>query len=195
MASQHSDAQIHQSAVDYEKLLTIGEDLLRAIGEDPTRAGLVDTPKRFASFWREFIEYETGNADTIFDAITDDQMVIVTGIKVWSLCEHHLMPFWVDLNIGCMIRDSVLGLSKFARIAHKYAHRLQLQERIVSQIADEIRLVTGSPDVAVFGSGVHLCMVMRGIKTEGTMKSSVMHGRSRTEPALRQEFLSLIETP
>jgi len=118
-------------------------------------------------------------------------MVIVSGIKVWSLCEHHLLPFWCNITIGYIAKNKVLGLSKFGRIAHKYAHQLQIQEQLVSQIADEVCSVTDSNDVAVLAEGEHLCMTMRGIRTPAIMKSSVMRGVFRDKPEARQEFLDL----
>jgi len=168
------------------------EALLIEIGEDPKRDGLIDTPKRVAKYWKEFIEYEPGKIETTFESVNADQMVIVKGIKVWSLCEHHLMPFNSEISIGYITSDKVLGLSKFARIAHKHAHKLQLQEKLVQDIADEIQTLVGTEDVAVFGKGEHLCMVSRGIKTDGSMITSVMQGVFRDEPETRMEFLNLI---
>lgn len=176
--------------VAYDDLLKIGRALLVAIGEDPDREGVADTPRRFANFWREFIEYSPGRTDTAFESVTTDQMVVVTGVRVWSLCEHHMLPFWCDLTMGYIARDKVLGLSKFARIAHQYAHQLQIQERLVDQIAGEIIRITGSPDVGVIAKGVHTCMVMRGVKTDGTMISSAMHGLFKHWGATRAEFLA-----
>lgn len=186
METERTGTQIFESTI-----ADLTSRLLVAIGEDPVRDGLSGTPARVASWWNEFIHYEPGNTDVTFEAITTDQMVVVTGVRVYSLCEHHLLPFWCDLSLGYIARDKVLGLSKFARIAHKYAHRLQIQERLVHNIADEIERLTGSPDVAVFGAGVHMCMVMRGIKTKGVMKTSVMRGMFFDVQKTRQEFLSL----
>jgi GTP cyclohydrolase I len=165
--------------------------LLVFIGENPDRPGLEDTPRRFANYWREFINYEPGTIDTAFEVVTTDQMITVSGIRVWSLCEHHLLPFWCDVAIGYIATDKVLGLSKFARIAHKHAHRLQVQERLVDDIANEITALTGSDDVAVVSKGVHTCMVMRGFKTDGVMTSSVMRGIFRERPEARAEFMGL----
>lgn len=167
--------------------------LLLAIGEDPERAGLKETPRRVASFWSEFIDYDPGIVDTTFESVTTNQMVIVSPIKVWSLCEHHLLPFWCDISIGYIAHEKVLGLSKFARIAHGAAHKLQLQERLVDEIATEVQRVTGSPDVMVLGRGEHLCMVMRGIQTSALMTSSRLMGVFATEDAARAEFLSLVK--
>lgn len=179
--------------VDYPKLLELGRELLIAIGEDPEREGLVDTPRRWADSWREFVEYDPGSTETCFSSTATDQMVCVSGMRVFSMCEHHLMPFWCDVSIGYIACDRVLGLSKFARIAHQFAHQLQIQERLGQQIADEITRITGSPDVAVVLKGEHMCMTARGIRTPGKMTSSVMRGVFRSENEARMEFLRLIE--
>jgi GTP cyclohydrolase I len=178
--------------VDYPKLLMLGRELLIALGEDPNREGLLDTPRRWADAWREFIEYDPGITDTTFESIETDQMVCVSGLRVNSLCEHHLMPFWCDVAIGYITGERVLGLSKFARIAHQFAHRLQLQERLGQQIADEVSRLTGTEHVAVVLKGEHLCMSGRGIRTPGVMTSSVMRGVFRTDSDARMEFLRLI---
>lgn len=139
------------SAMDPLEL--IARRLLTEIGEDPDREGLADTPSRYARWWREFTNYEPGTIDTVFEAISSNQTVMVSGINVWSLCEHHLLPFNCAVTIAYRAHGNLLGLSKFARIAHKHAHKLQLQERMTSDIADEIEKVTGSPDIAVVGKG------------------------------------------
>jgi len=177
--------------VDYDALKRIGTDLLTAIGEDPERPGIVDTPRRFADWWREFIEYDPGVVDTTFEAETVDQLVVVKGMGVWSLCEHHLLPFRADVTIGYITDGKVLGLSKFARIAHKHAHSLQLQERLCQQIGDEVAAVTGSQNVAVLASGEHLCMTMRGIQTPALMRSSSLRGLFREDHRTRDEFLRM----
>ena len=169
----------------------LGRELLLALGENPDREGLRDTPRRWAAWWKEFIEYDPANVETTFEAITTEQMVVVSGIRIYSICEHHLIPFWCDVTIGYVVDNKVLGLSKFARIAHNSAHRLQIQERLVGEIADEVQRICDSADVIVLASGVHLCMVMRGIKTEGTISSLVTRGNFSTKPELRAEFLQL----
>lgn len=117
-------------------------------------------------------------------------MVVVSPMRVWSVCEHHLMPFWCDVSVAYLPEEKVLGLSKFARIAHQLAHRLQIQERLVADIADEVQQVTGCADVIVMGQGMHLCMVMRGIQTPAVMTSLVARGRFEQEAYLRAEFLA-----
>lgn len=165
--------------------------LLVLLGEDPERDGLKETPRRWASMWQEFVDYKDDNAHTTFEAVTADQMVVVRGIRVWSICEHHLLPFWCDISIGYLTSLKVLGLSKFARIAHVCAHRLQTQERLVEEIADEIQQATESESVAVLATGTHMCMVARGIRTEGEMLTSVVRGEFRNEPETRAEFMRL----
>jgi GTP cyclohydrolase I len=176
---------------DYTELRRIGYELLLALGEDPTRPGLRETPHRFAAAWQEFMEYDPGTIDTTFESVTTDQMVVVSGMRVWSMCEHHLLPFWCDIAIGYIADEKVLGLSKFARIAHSCAHRLQLQERLCQQIADAVEQIAGTDNVAVLARGEHLCMVSRGIRTEGLMTSSIMRGVFREKSEARMEFLSL----
>jgi GTP cyclohydrolase I len=177
--------------VDYERLLTLGHELLIALGENPDREGLQDTPRRWADWWREFIEYEPGTTDTTFSSSSTNQLVCVSGMRVFSLCEHHLLPMWCDISIGYVPMEKVLGLSKFARIAHQFAHQLQIQERLGQQIADAIVEITGSATVAVLMKGEHLCMSARGIRTPGTMQTSLWQGNFLHNTALRQEFLQL----
>jgi GTP cyclohydrolase I len=179
-------------AVNKEWLEDIGYELLLAIGENPERDGLKGTPDRFARWWKEFIEYDGGSTDALFD-IKSDSIVAVSGIQVWSLCEHHLLPFQCDVTIGYIPKKQVLGLSKFARIAHKAAHKPQVQERLINEIADEITAITGSKDVAVIADGHHLCMSMRGIKTPSTMHTSEMRGKFRKLPETRNELMHLLK--
>jgi GTP cyclohydrolase I len=188
------DSSLVIKLVDYPTLLVLGRALLLAIGEDPDREGLRETPRRWADTWREFIEYEPGNTETTFAAVTADQMVCVSGMRVFSLCEHHLLPFYCDVSIGYLTGEKVLGLSKFARIAHQFAHQLQIQERLGQQIADEISRITQTEDVAVILRGRHFCMEARGIQTSGIMTSLVLRGAFREREALRREFLHLSET-
>jgi GTP cyclohydrolase I len=175
----------------YDKLVRAANLILEAIGEDLTRPGLLGTPDRIARMWLEFANYNPGKLETTFNSIEADQMVVVTGMQVWSFCEHHLLPFDCTLSIGYITGDKVLGLSKFARIAHKHAHKLQIQERLVRDIADEVKSITGTESVAVLGSGTHGCMAMRGIRTPHKMVSSVMDGKFRSEESTRAEFLKI----
>lgn len=178
--------------IDHERVKSLVTELLEALGEDPTREGLTETPRRIANFWRDFIEYDPGKLDTTFSAIRHNQMVCVTGMRVWSMCEHHMLPFWCDVAIAYIADDKVLGLSKFARIAHKHAHKLTLQEQLVADIANDLRDILGTQDVAVMAKGEHLCMTMRGIKTPHRMISSSLDGQFHNAEQ-RAEFLQLVE--
>lgn len=176
---------------DFERLVAIGRELLIAIGEDPDREGIQDTPLRYAKWWREFMQYDEGTVDRVFDVGNSDEIVSVSGIKVWSLCEHHLLPFSCTVAVAYRPNGSVLGLSKFGRIAHAAAHKPQVQERLTQEIADRIVEVTGSKDVAVMADGEHLCMSMRGIRTPATMTTSVMRGLFREDDRARAEVMRL----
>lgn len=176
---------------DRARLEGIGRDLLLALGSDPDSAALSDTPRRFAEMWSGFISYRDDSPNTTFDVEQVDQMVVVSGVRVWSMCEHHLLPFWCDVSMAYVASTKVLGLSKFGRIAHRVAHRLQVQERLVTMIADEISVATEARDVAVVASGEHLCMTMRGVRTSALMTSSAMRGVFRSDAAARAEFFRL----
>ena len=178
--------------IDHARVKSLVTELLEALGEDPSREGLKETPRRIANFWREFIEYEPGKLDTTFSSVTHNQMVAVTGMKVWSMCEHHMLPFWCDVSVAYIADDKVLGLSKFARIAHKHAHKLTLQEQLVSDIANELKTALGTDDVAVMAKGEHLCMTMRGIRTPHRMISSTLSGKFHN-PEQRAEFFQLVD--
>ncbi|MFE2728321.1 GTP cyclohydrolase I [Kitasatospora sp. NPDC059327] len=177
-----------------DPLEDLARRLLKEIGEDPSRDGLRDTPARYARWWREFTKYDPGTIDTVFATTTAGQLVVVSGIDVWSLCEHHLLPFNCSLTIAYRAADRLLGLSKFARIAHHRAHRLQVQERLVSDIGADVVRITGTEDVAVIGTGEHLCMTMRGIKTSARMTSSSLGGAFAEEGLLRSELLTHLQT-
>ncbi|MGY0020476.1 GTP cyclohydrolase I [Streptomyces sp. cg35] len=177
-----------------DPLVDLAHRLLKEIGEDPDRDGLRQTPERFARWWREFVDYDPGTIDTLFETTTTSQMVVVSDIRVWSLCEHHLLPFNCSIDIAYRPTSRLLGLSKFARVAHRHAHRLQVQERLVTGIAQEVADVTGARDVAVLAKGEHLCMTMRGIKTSAEMTSTAFLGAFGDDSALRGELLALLRS-
>jgi GTP cyclohydrolase I len=177
--------------IDRERLIAIGHDLMAALGQDATDPSLAETPRRWADWWVEFLDYEDSKTATVFETVRYNQMVVVSGIRVWSLCEHHLLPFWCDLTMAYITEERLLGLSKFARIAHLYAKRLQVQERLVTNIADHLQEVTGAKSVAVIGAGEHLCMTTRGIRTPAIMSSSVLRGLFYDDDKARQELFEL----
>jgi GTP cyclohydrolase I len=171
--------------------------LIRDIGEDETREGLIDTPKRAAAAFRYLnsgynmtLEGVINNA--IFEADTED-MVIVKDIELYSLCEHHLLPFIGKCHVAYLPKGKVLGLSKIARIVEMYARRLQIQEKLTKQIADAIQTAVNPRGVAVVIEAKHLCMMMRGVeKQNSVMMTSSMLGIFRKEISTRSEFLNLI---
>jgi len=177
--------------VDHAKVKSLVRELLVALGENPDREGLLETPRRIADFWREFIEYDPGKLETTFDSVRHNQMVAVTGMRVWSMCEHHMLPFWCDVSVAYIADDKVLGLSKFARIAHKNAHALSLQEKLVADISDDLQKILGTKNVAVMAKGEHLCMTMRGIRTPHRMISSALNGQF-LQAETRAEFFNLV---
>ena len=185
------DKHLKKKTVDYDRVKHLVRELLEALGEDPDREGLQDTPRRIADFWREFIEYDPGKLNTVFSSVRHNQMVAVTGMRVWSMCEHHMLPFWCDVSVAYIAEDNVLGLSKFARIAHKNAHALSLQEKLVADISSDLKGFLETDNVAVIAKGEHLCMTMRGIQTPHRMISSALDGQF-LEPHTRAEFLSLV---
>lgn len=178
-------------AVDRARLEAACKEILAAIGEDPARDGLLETPARWARWWDEFMAGDNGSRDTTFETIRADQMVVVSGMRVWSLCEHHLLPFWCNVTIGVITGARILGLSKFGRIARHAAGRLQVQERLVEDIAEQVSVVLGGEDVAVLAEGEHLCMTMRGARMPARMTTSINRGRFRDDAKMRAEFLEL----
>jgi len=190
--THEAEAVDHRRALDYDRLLLIGRQLLIALGEDPDSEGVRGTPRRFANWWREFIEHDAGQLDTTFEIGHHDQTVVVSGLRVWSICQHHLLPFRCELAIGYKPIGRVLGLSKIARLANKHARQLQLQERLCDGIAEDLARLSGSSDVAVAARGEHLCMAMRGVRAPATVTSTTMHGIFRSDRGAREEFLRLI---
>ncbi|MCK9606521.1 MAG: GTP cyclohydrolase I FolE [Methylomonas sp.] len=171
--------------------------IIQAIGEDVNREGLRDTPKRAAKAFRFLNNGYEKNLDevlngAIFQADTED-MVIVKDIELYSLCEHHLLPFIGKCHIGYLPQGKVLGLSKLARIVDMYGRRLQIQEQLTRQIASAVQTVINARGVAVVIEAKHLCMMMRGVeKQNSVMTTSVMTGIFREEISTRSEFLNLI---
>ncbi|MDP3561950.1 MAG: GTP cyclohydrolase I FolE [Legionellaceae bacterium] len=173
------------------------KQILKDIGEDTSREGLVDTPERAANALRYLTKgYHESLDDIINGALFEsdmNEMVIVKQIEMYSMCEHHLLPFFGKCHIGYLPNGKVLGLSKIARIIDFYARRLQIQERLTSEIAQCISRITGARGVAVVVEAQHLCMMMRGVeKQNSVMTTSVMLDEMRDNPSSRLEFLNLI---
>ena len=173
--------------------------ILEMIGEDPSRSGLLDTPARAAkamSFltrgYGETLEQVVNNA--LFDSETSE-MILVQDIELYSMCEHHMLPFIGKCHVAYVPTGKVLGLSKVARIVDMYARRLQIQENLTKQIAEAIQEVTEASGIGVIIEAQHMCMMMRGVEKQNSkMKTSVMLGSFRDNQITRAEFLSLISS-
>ena len=173
-------------------------DLLTELGEDPAREGLADTPERVARSLRHLTEgYGLEATDAIGDALFEqeyDEMVLVRDIQFYSLCEHHLLPFFGVAHVAYQPDGRVVGLSKLPRLVDVYAHRLQLQERLTREVAEGLDRVTRPLGVGVVLEARHLCMEMRGVeKAGGQTVTSCMLGCFREDERTRAEFLNLIQ--
>lgn len=172
-------------------------EILVGLGENPEREGLLDTPKRAAKAMQYLCHgYQQSLEEIVNGALFEsdnDEMVIVKDIELYSLCEHHLLPFIGKAHVAYIPTGKVLGLSKVARIVDMYARRLQIQENLTKQIADAIQRVTNAAGVAVVIEAKHMCMMMRGVeKQNSVMSSSVMLGAFRESCNTRHEFLQRI---
>jgi GTP cyclohydrolase I len=172
-------------------------ELLARIGEDPTRDGLVDTPERMEKSMAFLTRGYTQNATAVIqDALFDvdyDEMVIVKDIEFFSLCEHHLLPFFGKAHVAYLPKGKVIGLSKIPRVVDVFARRLQVQERLTTEIADAISDAINPQGVAVILEAQHLCMMMRGVeKQHSATVTSAMRGVFKTQLQTRNEFLSLV---
>lgn len=168
--------------------------LLQYIGEDARREGLRETPRRVVNYLLEMTEgYRTNPNDVLRTRFHEkyDEMVIVRDMPFWSLCEHHLLPFNGTCTVGYIPNGEVVGLSKIARLLHVFARRLQVQERMTTQIADAIQENLKPKGVGVLVEASHTCMSMRGVKTPSTMVTSCLYGVLRSDLAAREEFLRL----
>lgn len=171
--------------------------IIEQIGEDPTREGLLKTPERASRAMSFLTQGYSQTLDTILNGAVfesdSDEMVIVKDIELYSMCEHHLLPFIGKCHVAYLPQGKVIGLSKVARIVDMFARRLQIQESLTKQIADAVQEVTEGQGVGVVVESKHLCMMMRGVeKQNSTMTTSVMLGRFKKDINTRNEFLSLI---
>ncbi len=171
--------------------------IIEAVGEDPNREGLLRTPHRAAKAM-EFLTqgYKQDLKELVNDAVfttSNNEMVIVRDIELYSMCEHHLLPFLGRAHIAYLPNGKVIGLSKIPRIVDMFARRLQIQEKLTQQIGNCVQEVTDAKGVAVVVEAKHLCAMMRGVeKQNSSMTTSMMLGRFRDDPRTRQEFLTLI---
>ena len=175
------------------------EEIIRGLGEDPSRGGLRDTPERAARAFR-FLTRGYGQTldelvnNAIFDS-DNDEMILVKDIELYSLCEHHLLPFIGKCHVAYIPTGKVIGLSKIARIVDMYARRLQIQENLTKQIADTLMNAIRPAGVGVIIEAQHLCMMMRGVEKQNSMMTtSMMLGSFRDHERTRTEFLQLVRT-
>jgi GTP cyclohydrolase I len=183
---------------DIERLQELAREWLELLGEDPEREGLQKTPERMAKAWAFLTRGYRQDLDAIVNGAIfqaeDSAMVVVKGIEFYSMCEHHLLPFFGKVHIGYIPDGKILGLSKFARITDMFARRLQVQERLTVQIAEAIQHVLQPRGVGVVIEGVHLCMMMRGVeKQHSQTTTSAMLGIFRNSRETREEFLRLLQ--
>jgi len=188
---------ITPTSLDTATTQELYREMIRRLGEDPTRDGLVDTPKRMEKSMAFLTRgYEQTVTDVLHNALFDvdyDEMVIVKDIEYFSMCEHHLLPFFGKAHIAYVPNGKVIGLSKTARLVDVFARRLQEQERLTSQVADAIEEAIHPQGVAVILEAQHLCMMMRGVeKQHSSTVTSAMLGVFKTQTQTRNEFLSLV---
>jgi len=182
-----------------ERIKALIRELLRELGEDPDREGLRDTPERVARSYAFLLKgYESDPDELLKSAVfTQDtnSMIVVRDIEVYSLCEHHMLPFFGRCHIGYISRGKVVGVSKLARVVDCYARRLQIQERLTQQIARAIKDGIGAEGVGVVIEAQHLCMMMRGVEKQNSLlTTSAVLGSFHDSSATRNEFLTLIST-
>jgi len=170
--------------------------IIESVGEDINREGLRDTPRRAAKAFQFLTQgYHQSLDDIVNNALFDsdcNEMVVINNIELYSMCEHHLLPFIGHAHVAYLPQGRVLGLSKFARIVDMFARRLQIQETLTKQIADTIMQVTGAAGVGVIIEAKHMCMMMRGVEKQNSiMRTSAMLGDFRSNQSTRAEFLAL----
>ncbi|MBS1958592.1 MAG: GTP cyclohydrolase I FolE [Bdellovibrionales bacterium] len=194
MATKKTKVTASKEIASIQPLVT---DLLKAIQEDPKREGLVDTPRRFAKSV-DFLTsgYRSSVADVVGKGLfkaESSEMVIVKDIELYSLCEHHMLPFFGKAHVAYIPNKKIIGLSKIPRIVDVFARRLQVQERMTAQVADALMDVLEPLGVAVVIEAVHFCMMMRGVEKQNSKTiTSAMRGDFYNDPTTRAEFLNLI---
>lgn len=183
-------------SLDRERVKAAVTELLYAVGEDPAREGLLDTPRRIAEMYEEIfggLAVDPADYLKVGFEVAHDEMVILRNIPFYSMCEHHFLPFHGEAHVGYVPDGRVVGISKLARVVEGFARRPQIQEQLTSQVAEAIMQTLKPDGVAVVVEAEHLCMTMRGVKKPGSrMVTSAMRGDFRVSSVTRAEFLSLV---
>lgn len=193
----HTMTETDKKTINADRVAALVRELLVELGEDPAREGLQRTPERVAKALAFLTEGYGQTArqvlnGAVFQAYLN-HMIIVRDIEVYSLCEHHLLPFYGRCHVGYIAKDKVMGVSKIARIVDCFARRLQIQERLTEQVAQSVMTEVQAEGVGVVMECHHLCMMMRGVeKQNSVMTTSVVLGSFRNDPATRQEFMTLV---
>lgn len=189
---------VYHSKIDLKKLEEIFSNFLKVIGEDVTREGLMKTPQRVSKAWAFLLKGYNENLESITNGAVfkseNSNMIVVKNIEFYSMCEHHLLPFFGVAHIAYIPNKKILGLSKFAKIVEMYSRRLQIQERLTDQIAMAIQEVLDPIGVAVILDGYHLCMMMRGVEKQNSHTiTSTLLGIFKTDYKSREEFLQIVK--
>jgi GTP cyclohydrolase I len=199
--SKPTEIVLHENKLEIpkESIADLVRKMIQLVGEDPNREGLRKTPERFEKAFKFLTGGYLQNVDTVLNGATFsvhyDEMVVVKDIEFFSLCEHHLLPFFGKAHVAYLPSKRVLGLSKIARLVNMFARRLQIQERMTSQIAESIQEKISPEGVGVIIEARHLCMQMRGVeKQHGQAVTSAMLGSFRHNKQTRDEFLSLVRS-
>ncbi len=180
-----------------EKVEKLVKDLLQEIGEDPTREGLLETPHRVAEAY-EFLTsgYQMNVEEVMNEAVFNekyDEMVLVKNIDFYSLCEHHMLPFYGKVHVAYIPDGKIIGLSKIPRVVEIFSRRLQVQERMTQEIADTLENYLQPKGVAVVAEAFHMCMMMRGVqKQNSSATTSAVHGVFKEDARTRSEFINLL---
>ena len=189
-------AVVPESGIAAARIRAAVTEMLEAVGDDPTREGLVDTPRRIAEMYSEIFEglaQDPGEFLKVGFEVAHDEMVILRNIPFYSMCEHHLLPFHGEAHVGYMPDGRVVGISKLARVVEAFARRPQLQERLTSQVAETVMESLHADGVAVVVEAEHLCMTMRGVRKPGSrLVTSAMRGQFKRSSVTRSEFLALV---
>lgn len=189
---------VYHSKIDLKKLEEIFSNFLKVIGEDVTREGLMKTPQRVSKAWAFLLKGYNENLESITNGAVfkseNSNMIVVKNIEFYSMCEHHLLPFFGVAHIAYIPNKKILGLSKFAKIVEMYSRRLQIQERLTDQIAMAIQEVLDPIGVAVILDCYHLCMMMRGVEKQNSHTiTSTLLGIFKTDYKSREEFLQIVK--